>query len=188
MGKRHKIRRYRKRGITTRINDKPIGREVIRTITIRTVIPAGTSLEALIRQATIESINPTATVSATGSIAYNVTAGTLTVNMTSAVNNPGATITGFVLSYRRGSGAWVQLYTGAAKTSHTHTLDALLATDNTSSFTYQLVVTDSTGASTTVTSNAITPAAYAAPTYSVTTPFSTSREMGDISTLISRNY
>jgi len=147
-------------------------------------IPAtGKTVEEVIRMAALESINPSATIAASGTIAYNATAGSLTIAMTNTINNPGATVTGFVLSYRRGAGAWVQLYSGAAKASHTHDVAALLAVDNISSFSYQLVVTDSLSTSVTVTSNAITPAGYAAPTTNIAV--SGTRELGNISTLLS---
>lgn len=148
------------------------------------VIPAtGKTVEEVIRMAALESINPSATVVASGSIAYNATSGSLTIAMTNTINNPGATVAGFVLSYRRGTGAWVQLYSGAAKASHTHDVASLLASDKTSSFSYQLVVTDSLNTSVTVTSNAITPTGYAAPTTNIAV--SGTRELGNISTAFS---
>ena len=143
----------------------------------------GKTPEEWMRYAALESINPTASVSASGSIPYNSTTGAITVSLSGSSNNPGGTITNMTLSYRRGGGAWVQLYSGAAKGSHTHTVDSLLATDKVSNFSYQLIVTDSLSTTTTVTSNAITPATYSAPSCSVSV--SGTRELGNISTLLS---
>jgi len=154
-----------------------------------TVIPAtGKTVEEVIRLAALESINPTASVSASGTIPYNSTTGTITISMSSTCNNPTpATITNYVLSYRRGTGSWVQIYSGVAKSSHTHVVDSLLTGDNITSFNYQLIATDSIGAIVTVgtpPSNTVTPALYSEPTTTVATTRLT-RELGDISTLFS---
>ena len=159
------------------------GRTFGKYATGSTIPATGKTVEEVIRMAALESINPSATITASGTIVYNASAGSLTIAMTNTINNPGATVTGFVLSYRRGTGAWVQLYSGAAKASHTHDVAALLATDKTSSFSYQLIVTDSLNTSVTATSNAITPAGYAAPTTNIAV--SGTRELGNISTLLS---
>lgn len=156
------------------------GRTFGKYATGSTIPATGKTLEEVIRMAALESINPSATVVASGTIAYNATSGSLTIAMTNTINNPGATVTGFVLSYRRGTGAWVQLYSGAAKASHTHDVAALLASDKTSSFSYQLIVTDSLNTSVTVVSNAITPLGYSAPTTNIAV--SGTRELGTLNT------
>ena len=138
----------------------------------------GKTPEEWMRYAAFESINPTASVSAAGSIPYNSSTGTITISLAGSSNNPGGTITNMTLSYRRGGGAFTQIYNGVSKSSHTHIVDSLLAGDKVSNFYYQLVVTDSIGATVTVTSNVITPAAYAYPSVSAAT--NDSQEIGNI--------
>ena len=160
------------------------GRTFGKYATGSTIPATGKTIEQVLRDACLEAINPTATVSASGSIPFNSTTGSLTVSMTYVVNNPSATITGFVLSVRRGSGSYTQIYSGTAKASHTHDVATLLGTDNVSNFNYKLVVTDSLGSTVTVTSNSITPASYAAPTCNISTGNPT-RELGNVSTAFS---
>ena len=160
------------------------GRTFGKYATGSTIPATGKTIEQVLRDACLEAINPSASVSASGSIPFNSTTGSLTVGMTYTVNNPGATITGFVLSVRRGSGSYTQIYSGAAKSSHTHDIASLLGSDNVSNFNYKLVVTDSLGSTVTVTSNSITPATYAAPTCNISTGNPT-RELGNVSTAFS---
>jgi len=177
--------------LTTDLITNMSGGKTFGIIPSGTTIPAGTSLEALIRQATVETINPSATVSVSGSIEYNPSDASLSITMTKTINNPGATVSAFVLSYRRGTDAWVELFNDdVALLSFTHNSDVgiaaehrmstLLAANSTKSFSYQLIVTDSLGATVTVTSNAITPAGYSAPSTNIAV--SGTRERGNVDT------
>jgi hypothetical protein len=158
-------------------------------------VGTGMTLEAIIRDIALESINPSAAVSASGTIQYNATTGSITVTMSSTCNNPSpAYIETYVLSYNRGSGDWIQLYSGAPITSFTHNDDTSIASENrmttllsnskTSGFQYKLTVTDSIGSATTVNSNTITPLGYVAPSSSTSND---TKEIGDIGYSSTRN-
>lgn len=166
-------------GLSSDLTVNLSGGKLFGCIASGTTIPMGTSLENLIRQAAIESIPPTASISAVGNIPYNATTGSLTLNLVASSNNPGATITGFVIDFSRGdTNTWDILYSGSPKASHPVNLDTQLAINNTLSFKYRLSVTDSLG-STKEVSITVTPSAYAPPTCNIS--ISGTREMGNAS-------
>jgi hypothetical protein len=108
------------------------------------------------------------------------------------INSLGATISSVSLQWRRGgAGSWTTLTTSTSTpSSFTHTLTD--SNYNTSVFNYQYIVTDSSGGTKTATLN-ITPAAYVAPSVSltvdgvsITSPETNStRERGNINTNLS---
>lgn len=146
------------------------------TLTSGTTIAAGTTYDALFRRALVESIPPTANVTASGSIPYNASSAILTLALSSNANNAGATIDSFVLSYKR-DGAWIELYNGVPITTYSHSVD--LSTDKTSSVTYRLVVLNTLTLSYTATSNIVTPDGYSEPTASGA--ITITKEIGDVS-------
>lgn len=150
----------------------------------------GKTFEEVLRDIAIESIAPTASVSASGSLPYN-DAGTvdrnITVNMSASSNNSGGTITERKLYYRRvGDATWIELKNQpgnsditAGQTTYTHNVKDLLAVNNVKGFEYKLYAKDSIGATKEATSNAVTPNGYSAPTYSLTA-FADTKEKGDV--------
>jgi hypothetical protein len=139
-----------------------------------------------------EPITPTASLASTTTISFNQTAINNVLNFSHIINSLGATIATASLEWRRNNtGSWTVLSASTnASGSFTHTL-----TDtnyNTQPFNYRYTVTDSQGATITVTRD-ITPASYVAPTLSlsiagasITSPETNSvRERGNISSNVS---
>jgi hypothetical protein len=127
-------------------------------------IPAiGKTASEVILMATGEPLEPTVSLTSSTVIEFNQTAISNVLDFSHTINTLGARVASASLEWRRnGTGAWYVLSTSTNATdSYTHTL-----TDtnyNTQPFNYRYTVTDSAGATKTITKD-ITPVAYAAPT------------------------
>jgi len=130
-------------------------------------IPAtGKTAAEVLALATVEPINPTVGLTSSTTISFNQTNISNVVNFSHTINSLNATVATTVLEWRRGgAGGWTTLSTStSAASSFTHTLTD--AAFNTAAFNYRYTVTDSVGATATATLN-LTPAAYQAPTISL---------------------
>jgi hypothetical protein len=157
------------------------------------VIPAsGKTPAEVINLAIVEPITPTVSLTSSTTIAFNQTAISNVLNFSYTINSLNATVSSASLEWRRNnSGSWTVLSTSTTNpSSYTHSLTD--SSFNTQAFNYRYIITDNVGASATGTVN-ITPAAYVAPTISVTltAPNATSpetstvREKGNVSTTLS---
>ena len=158
----------------------------------QTIPATGKTPRAVIQLAIAEALSPTVNLTSSTSIAFNQTAISNVLNFNYTINSLGASVSTVSLEWRRGgAGSWTVLSTSTTTPStYTHTL-----TDtnyNTSAFNYRYIVTDSVGGTNTATLN-ITPAAYSAPTVSLTVAgvsisspeTNSTRERGNINTNLS---
>lgn len=159
---------------------------------------ANKTFEQVLNMIAVESIPPTVSISASisGGIPYNdsgLVDRNIVVNMSATSKNSGANWTGTTakrqLWYKRvGDATWIELKNqpgnsdiASDQTTYTHNVKDLLAVNNVKGFEYKFKATDSTGATAeTGASTAVTPAGYAAPTYSITTPFAYTKEKGNV--------
>lgn len=155
------------------------------------IASVGKTIPQVFEMALIEPITPDATLTTSTTIAFNQTAISNVLTFTHKISSLGATVASAVLEWRRNNaGSWTSLSTSTASTgtfTHTTTDTAY----NTQPFNYRYTVTDTAGATRTVTRD-ITPASYAQPTISltvngtVTSPeTNSSRERGNVSSTIS---
>ena len=144
-------------------------------------IPAtGKTFEEVMRMIAVEAIPPTATLTTSGSVAFNQPNVSITLNFSYTLNTPGANVVSAILQTRRGSsGEWITLSSDVS-TSGSYIYSETGLTDRSSSFSFQYIVTDSNGMSVTK-SASVTPAGYSAPSTSITTGNPT-RELGNVST------
>lgn len=168
-------------------NNKTFGRYINGDV----IASVGKTIPQVFEMALIEPITPDATLTTSTTIAFNQTAISNVLTFTHKISSLGATVASAVLEWRRNNaGSWTSLSTSTASTgTYTHT-----TTDtayNTQPFNYRYTVTDTAGATRTVTRD-ITPASYAQPTISltvngtVTSPeTNSSRERGNVSSTIS---
>jgi hypothetical protein len=133
-----------------------------------TTIPAtGKTPAEVILLAIAEPINPTVSLTSPTSILFNQTAISNVLNFSYTINSLGASVSSVLLEWRRNnSGVWTTLTTNPAATTYTHSLTD--SNYNTQPFNYRYTVTDTLGATLTVTLN-ITPQAYAQPSISLST-------------------
>lgn len=147
-----------------------------------TVPAQGKTAEEVILLAAQEALEPTVSLSSPTSIQFNQTAISNVLNFSYTINSLGASVDTVLLEWRRNNtGSYTTLSTDTAATTFTHTL-----TDtnfNTEPFNYRYTVTDTSGGTKTVTFN-ITPAAYSAPSISISAGTGT-RYLGDIASTIS---
>jgi hypothetical protein len=159
-------------------------------ITTNTLIPRGTSLEAIVRQATIGQVLPTVAIAVLGDIPYNASSAVdrfLTIQMLSISNNAGGTIVQQDLYYKRPAAILWNKIEGitATQNSYQHNIRTLLADDNTSAIMYKLEATDSNGDMATD-STSISPQSMAAPSTNIAGT-SITRERGNLSLNIAGN-
>lgn len=147
-----------------------------------TVPAQGRTAAEVILLASQEALEPTVSLSSPTSIQFNQTAISNVLNFSYTINSLGASVDTVLLEWRRNNtGSYTTLSTDTAATTFTHTL-----TDtnfNTQPFNYRYTVTDTSGGTKTVTFN-ITPAAYSAPSISISAGTGT-RYLGDIDSTIS---
>lgn len=155
------------------------------------------TFEEVLRDIVTDSIAPTASVSASGTIPYNDSGlldRNITVTMNANSNNSGGSITERKLYYRRvGDSTWIELKNQpgnsaitAAQTTYIQNVKDLIAANNVKGFEYKLTVKDTLGATNEATSNAITPLGYSAASYN-TASFAETKEKGDIDKTFSGN-
>ena len=173
--------------IVSLANNKTFGKYT----TGQTIPCSGKTPDELIRMAIVESINPNVNLTSSTSIAFNQTSVNNVLNFNYTINTLGANVFSVVLEWRRNnSGNWAQFSISNGSTTYTHS--DINSSFNTQPYNYRYTVTDSSGASTTKTLD-ITPAAYVAPTSSISisgasisTPESNLiREKGNVSSNIS---
>ena len=163
-----------------------------RYTTGQSIPSTGKTPKDVIQLLAVEPINPTVSLTSSTMIAFNQTAISNVLNLSYTINSLGATVASCSLEWRRGGvGSWTVLSTSTTTpTTYTHNL-----TDtnfNTAAFNYRFIVTDTVGGTTTATLN-ITPAAYVAPSISltvagvsITSPETNStREKGNVNTNLS---
>lgn len=163
------------------------------------IIPAqGKTAVTVIQEAMVAALAPTVSLSSPTTIAFNQTAIGNTLNYSHTINALGAVVSGATLEFKRTNGnTWTTLTSStAASGSYYHTLTD--SNFSTIGFNYRYTVKDSnnTSAQTGIT---ISPAAYVAPSVSITQQSSTisspeivtKREKGNatsnISAVITRN-
>jgi len=130
------------------------------------VIPAsGKTTSEILQLALVEALEPTVNLTSPTSIGFNQTAISNVLNFSYTINSLGASVSTVSLEWRRNNtGSWTVLSTNTGITTFTHTL-----TDtnfNTQPFNYRYIVTDTAGGTKTATVN-LTPAAYVAPSISL---------------------
>lgn len=168
------------------------GRSFGRYATGTTIPSTGKTPAEVIQMAIAEPIDPTVSLTSSTTVAFNQTAINNILNFSHVINTLGGSVTTASLQWRRGgAGAWVELSNSVSGSgSYTHSLTDTAY--NTAAFNYQYVVTDTAGATATA-SLSITPAAYVAPTISLSVvgnalrafESNTKRELGNISSDIS---
>jgi hypothetical protein len=156
----------------------------------QTIPSQGKTPEEVVKLIAQEPIAPTLTLNSSTIILFNQTAISNVLNFSRVINSLGASVASASLEWRRNnSGAWVVLTNVTSDGYFTHTL-----TDtnfNTQPFNYRYTVTDSQGATSTVSWN-ITPQSYSAPSItfsapavSITSPESnTIRERGNVDSIL----
>ena len=169
-------------------NNKTFGRYVNGT-----VIPStGKTIPQIFEMALIEPITPDATLTSSTTIAFNQTAISNALTFTHKISSLGAIVASVALEWRRNnSGSWLPLTPITTASTGTFTHSITDTAFNTQPFNYRYTVTDTAGATRTVTRD-ITPTSYAQPTVSltvtgtVTSPeTNSSRERGNVSSTIS---
>jgi hypothetical protein len=157
-----------------------------------TIPSSGLKPSQVISLAITEPIAPTASLTSSSAVDFNQTSVSVTLNFSHTINSLGATVTSASLEFRRGNtGSWTVLSTSTSTPSsynHTFTDTAF----NTAVLNYRYTVTDSAGATITVTKD-IYPDTYSAPTISfsvaavsTTSPeTNSSRERGNVNSNIS---
>jgi hypothetical protein len=143
------------------------GRSFGRYASGETIPAQGKTFAELIQMAIVEPIAPTVSITTSTTVQFNQTSISNVINFSHTINSLNASTSAAILETRRGgTGAWTQISSGtSASGTFTHTLTD--TSFNTSAFNYRYVVTDSVGATATATLD-ITPAAYQAPTISLT--------------------
>jgi len=159
------------------------------------VIPAaGKTPAEVIQLAIAESISPTASLASTSTITFNQTAVSNLLNFSYTINTLGASVSSASLGWRRNNtGSWTTLTT-ITNTPSSYTHNYSDTNFNTQPFNYRYIVTDTAGATVTVTKD-ITPGSYASPgmtltltASSISSPESNSiREKGNVASNISGN-
>ena len=157
-----------------------------------TIPASGKTTSDVIKLAIVEALEPTVSLTSSTTIAFNQTAIDNVLSYSYTINSLGASVDSVLLEWRRNnSGAWSGLTTDTATPSgYTHSLTDTAF--NTQPFNYRYTVTDTVGGTKTNTLN-ITPAAYVAPTISLsvvgvslTSPETNAkREKGNISSTLS---
>jgi len=168
------------------------GKTLGKYLTGQTVPAIGKTAQEVFLDIAIEALNPTVTLTSSTTISFNQTAISNVLNFSYVINSLGATVSTAVLQWRRNNtGSWTTLSSSTTTpNSFTHTLTDTAF--NTAPFNYQYIVTDSASGTATATFN-ITPAAYVAPSVSlsalavtITSPeTNATREKGNISTNLS---
>jgi hypothetical protein len=157
------------------------------------VIPSsGLKPSQVISLAVTEPIAPTASLTSSSAVDFNQVNVSTTLSFSHTINSLGATVTSASLEFRRGnSGSWTVLSTStSASSSYNHTFPDTAF--NTAVLNYRYTVTDTAGATTTVTKD-IYPDTYSAPSISfsiaavsTTSPeTNSSRERGNVNSNIS---
>jgi hypothetical protein len=167
------------------------GRSFGRYASGETIPAIGKTPAEIIQMAIAEPIDPTVSLSTPTTIGFNQTSISNVLNFSHIINTLGGAVSTATLQWRRGNtGSYEVLSNSLDSTgSFTHTLTD--TTFNTASFSYQYVVTDSAGATSTA-SLTITPSAYIAPSisFSLASQAASSpetnikREKGNVATVI----
>lgn len=133
-----------------------------------TIPSSGKTAAEVIKLATFEAIDPTATLSSSGNnVAFGESGKTVNLNFSYTINTPNATVSGTTLEWRRGStGTWSGLTITTGDTGYNHTIDDSADRFNTDIINYRYTVVDSNDSSVTVTHN-VSPQSYASPTMSI---------------------
>ena len=152
----------------------------------QTVPASGQTASTVIKWAAIEATNPTATLSATGSIAYGSTGTTIALSGTYGVTTPGSSLTSVNLQYSYDGGlTWNTISSPSTSgTSFTYNHNISYTQYSMATRDYRLVVTDSDSNSSTATAS-IYATAYVQPSTGTVSVGSTSRELGNVNTSIS---
>lgn len=132
-----------------------------------TIPASGKTAQEVIEMALRENLSVTTSLTSSTTIAFNQTAISNILDFSYQVNTLGATASSGLLQYRRGGvGSWATINSGTGTPgSYTHSLTD--SNYNTSGFNYRYIVYDSAGSSGS-SSLTLTPAAYSAPTASLT--------------------
>jgi hypothetical protein len=132
-----------------------------------TIPASGKSAQAVIQMALRENLSVTTSLTSPTTIAFNQTGINNILNFSYQINTLGAMVSSASLQYRRNNtGSWATINSGTGISgSYTHSLTD--SNYNTSGFNYRYLVYDSAGASG-LSSLTLTPAAYSAPTASLT--------------------
>jgi len=157
-----------------------------------TIPASGKTANEVISLAITEPIAPTASLTSSSSVDFNQTSVSVALNFSHTINSLGASVSSASLEFRRGNtGSWTVLSTSTgSSSSYTHTFTDTAF--NTAVLNYRYTVTDSVGATTTVTKD-IYPDTYSAPSISfsvaavsTTSPeTNSSRERGNVNSNIS---
>jgi hypothetical protein len=144
----------------------PGGRTFGRYSTGEVIPAAGKTPLEVIQMAIAAPITPTASLNSSTTIAFNQTAISNVLTFGYTINTLGASIASASLEWRRNNtGSWNVLSSSTVSSgSFTHTLTD--TANNTQPFNYRYIVTDTSGATITVTRDII-PASYVAPTISL---------------------
>lgn len=131
-----------------------------------TIPASGKTSKDVIEMALRENLEVTTSLTSSSTVDFNQTAISNVLNFGYTINTLGATVSGASLEYRRGNvGSWSVLSTSTTNPdTYTHSLTD--SNYNTSGFYYRYIVTDTAGSSGTSLLT-ITPAAYVAPTASL---------------------
>ena len=158
------------------------------------IIPAaGKTPSEVIQMAIVEPFDPTVAVTSSTVVEFNQTSINNILDLSYAINTPGATVASATLQWRRnGTGSWITLSTDTGATTYTHTLTD--SNFNTQPFNYLYTVYDSDGG-VKQSSVDITPEAYVYSAASITASANnfagitgesdTTREIGNIASTIS---
>jgi hypothetical protein len=158
------------------------------------VIPAsGKTADQVIQMALSEALTPTVNLgSSTTNVVFGLDSKTVNVTFSYSINTVGASVATTLLEWRRGNtGSWSGLTTNTGATSYFLTVDDTVNRFNTAVINLRYTVTDTAGATKTVTYDVI-PQAYVAPTITPTYVASglqsyetqTIREVGNVNTTI----